>query len=439
MCLSVEESFYGPAPRLYCKMEAQFRSNWKRIFQASRSKRLGKCDLTELRRLHSLVMGSELLDVARRRRSFRLSLSFAAVLLAALLSVSGVRIARAETTRLSDSFAELPFEGYVFVDGKYLAAPYHVRTYRDKIVINDREFSPEYLGISSDELPEESVTEFPPVRRRGFGPMGRVRRDHFGDGYGSRRDAGSDNRFDPISHLGDSLSDVKNGAVVILFEKERPVILHPSSGGKEILGALTGVEYSQSGKPSSLSDRESEVWDRLTKEFKGNDKFAARAIADIQRTEAAIQEGERAMYANQIVTQITYPLTLFAMLSVVLGFGHLLSYRPSNAVSEGETGTEAKKLITKTIAVIALLSIVDLVWTLAATNAGTMRELNPLGSQFVNNPWLLGLFKVFVTGGALAILYRYYQRSFAQVAAWWCCLVLVLLTSRWIIFQSMFV
>ena len=146
--------------------------------------------------------------------------------------------------------------------------------------------------------------------------------------------------------------------------------------------------------------------------------------------------GRRTSASNQLVAQISYPLTVFAMIAVVLGFGHLLSNRPVQNPESGDT-TKSRTVVVNSLLIVALLSIVDLIWTIAATNAGTMRELNPLGSHLIEDPVRLAFFKLSVSAISIGILYALHRTTMAQVASWWCCLLLTLLTARWVVFQSM--
>jgi len=82
--------------------------------------------------------------------------------------------------------------------------------------------------------------------------------------------------------------------------------------------------------------------------------------------------------------------------------------------------------------------VIDLVWTVLAHQAGSMRELNPIGSQLFSNPVNLIIFKTAATSLAIALLFRLRQIPLARQASWWCCLVLTLLTARWLTFHSMF-
>ena len=86
---------------------------------------------------------------------------------------------------------------------------------------------------------------------------------------------------------------------------------------------------------------------------------------------------------------------------------------------------------------VVALSLLDLVWTLLVSQAGTMRELNPVGGRLIDDPVKLVAFKVAMTGLAAGLIFklRYYRR--AQLASWWACLILTLLIVRWLTFNSM--
>ena len=92
----------------------------------------------------------------------------------------------------------------------------------------------------------------------------------------------------------------------------------------------------------------------------------------------------------------------------------------------------------KSLLIFALLSAVDLIWTLAAGATGAMRELNPIGNQIIHDPARLIAFKFAAVSVTIALLYSLHHRPIAQVASWWSCLVLTLLTARWLTFNSMF-
>ena len=103
-----------------------------------------------------------------------------------------------------------------------------------------------------------------------------------------------------------------------------------------------------------------------------------------------------------------------------------------------EFPSAAKGVVGRSLAIVAALSLIDLVWTMAAAQNGTIRELNPLGSKMLDNPTQLFVFKFVATATAIALLYRLKKQPVAQMASWWSCLILTLLTARWLTFNSMF-
>ena len=100
--------------------------------------------------------------------------------------------------------------------------------------------------------------------------------------------------------------------------------------------------------------------------------------------------------------------------------------------------SSARQVVIRSLLLVAMLSMVDLIWTILASHTGAMRELNPLGRQWIDSPAQLVLFKFTVVSTAIGLLYWLHQRPIAQVASWWSCLVLALVTARWLTFNSMF-
>ncbi len=325
-------------------------------------------------------------------------------------------------------------EGYLFIEGRYVQPPYDLRVTDEAVTINNQEFG-------ADDFERTSAEENPMAwRRSGGGPItGTQQTRRFAGRRGFRT-------LDPLTRFSRQLEQVQLGATVVVFRQERPVVIDTMHEGYELFTALaegTSIDFS-----STLIDpADHPILNRLVSEFTPDASFRARVKEDLQAADALTLQGERSSAANRLVAKISYPLTLFAMIVVVLGFGHLLSNRPSQGptsdgpTSDGSTSdgsTDNRKVIIKSLSIIALLSLLDLVWTLAATHAGTMRELNPLGSQFIDDPTRLVVFKLLVTGTSLGILYALHRRPAAQVASWWCCLLMTLLTARWVVFQSMF-
>ncbi len=315
--------------------------------------------------------------------------------------------------------------GYLFVDGQYLQPPYDIQMTDDLVTINGQEFTRDYFGLSA--LEGNAATESKRMGRRSE----MAQRGTRSTGIRGPR------AFSRLASFSRQIELAQLGGIVVLFRQEAPLLLYPNRGGYELLGALVKRENSEPGPAKDIAPEDHAIWNRLVSEFEPTDEFLARATADIQADEEATFAGDRTSASNLLVAKISYPLTVFAMIIVVLGFGHLLSNRPVQDMTSGDSSND-RKVIVKSLSIIALFSIIDLVWTIAATNAGTMRELNPLGSQFIGDPTHLILFKLTVTGTSIGILYALHRKPLAQVASWWCCLLLTLLTARWVVFQSLF-
>ena len=124
------------------------------------------------------------------------------------------------------------------------------------------------------------------------------------------------------------------------------------------------------------------------------------------------------------------------MVLVVVAFGHLINNKPQ--LDPSLSPVEIKRIIVKSLIIIAMLSMIDLTWTLMAHTSGMMREMNPVGVSLIKNPIQLILFKIGVVSLSIGLLYGQHHRPKAQAATWWSCLTLTLLTARWLTFQSMF-
>ena len=81
------------------------------------------------------------------------------------------------------------------------------------------------------------------------------------------------------------------------------------------------------------------------------------------------------------------------------------------------------------------MSLIDLAWTILAGQAGVMKEAIHWQPLIWIPPQLVA-FKVTATGLGCGILYAWRRQKQIQDATWWMCLVCVLLTFRWVVFDS---
>jgi hypothetical protein len=155
----------------------------------------------------------------------------------------------------------------------------------------------------------------------------------------------------------------------------------------------------------------------------------------------AQQEAESEIRATQWMNRLAYPLIVSSMVLTVLSLGHLLGGRPH--AGKPTLGIDATPqmihALNWSLFFAAAFSSIDLIWTILAASTNQIRELNPIGSQWIGNPRHLAGFKISVTFSCLALLWLLRKHKRAQIAAWWVCLILTLVTIRWLTLNSLFV
>ena len=126
------------------------------------------------------------------------------------------------------------------------------------------------------------------------------------------------------------------------------------------------------------------------------------------------------------------------MLLSVFALGHVLKWTAKSIVAEQNAAysPEVTRCVEVALLLMLAMSLIDLVWTILAGQAGVMKEVNPLAATYLDSPVQLVAFKVTATGLGCGILYAWRRRKQVQDATWWMCLVCVLLTFRWVVFDS---
>ncbi len=314
---------------------------------------------------------------------------------------------------------------FLFIDGRYIPAPYHLQLEVETVQVNGQPLNPNDFDLSQiDE--EEFDLEY------GFN---RGRRHRFGSERArpERRAA---------RQLAEVLEATRMGQIVVLASQRPPLVLDALREGQDLIKTLCSSKaavHGNFGIPETVtSDVDRETWTQLASEFQPTPDFLARATEQIARQESVQAQNESAVAANIWVERITFPVTVFAMVIVVFAFGHLLTNHPHGELS-GETMTpKTRQAVGRSLLIVALLSLVDLILTVAASQVGSMRELNPLGHHMIHDPVQLILFKSITVATAVGLLYWLQRLPIAQVASWWSCLLLTLVTARWLTFSSMF-
>jgi uncharacterized protein YeaO (DUF488 family) len=301
--------------------------------------------------------------------------------------------------------------GFVFVDGEYLAPPYEIRYADGKLSVNGRE-----------------LTCLPPQR-----PFG-------GRGFGPGRGNEPSWRFmmnELPSHLG-------NQGVVLSF-KDQPYWAPDSATSYELLMSMT-TEKNRSLRQVEVMNRlpedfDKQVWDAWIRDFTPPEDLRQRAALMIASFDTTQREAEAEIRATQWMNRLLYPMTIASMVLTVLSIGHLLGGRPhANKPTFGLDATpEMIHALNWSLFFAAAFSSIDLTWTILAANTNQMRELNPIGIHLIENPRHLAGFKIGITFSCLAVLWLLRKHKRAQIAAWWICLILTLVTIRWLTFNSLFV
>lgn len=249
---------------------------------------------------------------------------------------------------------------------------------------------------------------------------------------------------DPIRVHRDAIASyLRLGCTVVALPGFPPIPFDRTREGIDLLTFLCSEGIHRSAQRivpyqllSSLPD--DLVHDWLLR-FEPSPDFQRRADSEI----ALIQFGERlglSKVSNTLMlSSIEYPLTMLAMILVVLSCGHLMSNHPSveQVIAQLRGTALSHRSVCISLAFAFALSCVDLTATLIATNEGTMREVNPIGASLIDSPMMLLGFKLSVTCAAIAILFALRRTNFARHASWWSCLILTLVAARWLTFSSL--
>lgn len=303
--------------------------------------------------------------------------------------------------------------GFLFLDGKYVPLPYRYENLDGSARIPG-------TGLSLMSYLEASPTT-----------------KNYLTGRSRRRLEGALRQVCAPSDFADTL--------VALFHDAPPIILNQAADIADVLSLLTSQLESgkaTEGRPEFLpEDFPSARWERWAAEFHGTEEFTSRAHSYIARIDQREEDNRLSIATFRYAENSQYPLSVLGMLMVVLSFGHLLSCHPSSdrETSPETLSTNTNHVICRTLILVFVLSVLDLFWTIVAIRTGSMKEINPIGSLFVDDPLSMTLFKASATTMAVCLLYKLRHHLLARKAAWWVCLVCTLVAARWVTFNSMFI
>jgi hypothetical protein len=295
-------------------------------------------------------------------------------------------------------------EGFLFVENRYVSLPYRVGFDENNVFIND--------------IPLDSVVLKNLVTEKSL-QNGRWLQQGFRRLY---------------LHL-------TTGGTLVLYG-DAPVLLLANTESSDLLKTLINNGALESLANTGLAGDiqlpgERSYWKRFADGFECPQELRVR-VGEVLEKERAVEERNLAeIAARKLLSSSSYLLTIFGMLLVVIAFGNLLSNEAPLDIQSSESPVMDRR-VKIFLMLIAAFSVLDLIWTLLASRANALTELNPIGSQLIHNPIGLLAFKTLVTVGVIGILFVLRGHRVAQRGAWWACLICTLVTVRWLTFNSMF-
>ena len=377
----------------------------------------------------------------RQARSYRWPLIMALL----LCGVSSSCALAVDTTQ--DATELEATAGWLFIDGTYIAAPYQIVAQGDTVSVN---------GIAIPALAEETErSDAPALRSQNRGTWHpnefrsrRSGRPGMGRGQGRFPPPpdfnGSAAALQPQQRLLRELAiNLDDNGVVVLFTGQPIRALHGTAEKYQFFKALSAPQKTAQLTAGFLQLAplaiHQDTWRQFLVDFAPDDGLRSQMLAFISESDHIDAINQQAVKAGETLQSLAYPLTVIAMILGVLAFGHMLQWVAKGLMDGQNDSDDASRFAAKAILLMIGMSVIDVVWTILAVRAGVMSEVNPLANQFAASPMQLVAFKVVATGSALAILFMWRRVHQIQKATWWACLICVLLTFRWVVFDSIVV
>lgn len=319
-------------------------------------------------------------------------------------------------------------QGYLFIDGVHVTAPYQLHVVDGMLSANGFKLTPGGRTMWTGDFTETGGAE-----HKEYGRLVSTRYDT--RNQHRRRDVAIRNERRSVDLLDLFKTTLEQDGVVVWFDR---------FGGEYFVNA----DHKGAFAAAAIDSHKMSVTDALerlgihtsqAKWIKMFDDYHVPNI-DAEKFEEWIERGFAVenMNRNQIAAQARldnagYPLTVLGMLIGAIGLGHSLRW----SADRGEPNSqEAIGFFKKGLLLIAAMSVLDLTWTILMSQAGQMRETNPIAANLISSPWQLVAFKFLVTAGACGILYSLRSHQAVQKATWWMCIVCILLTFRWVMMSS---
>ncbi len=337
--------------------------------------------------------------------------------------------------------------GYLFIGDQFVPPPYEVTLNETEIEINGNVLKAESFDLSS-------------YKPRGFGMrrhpgMNDDRRMDWSNPQGPPTPLPAEESQDietesastqfAMRRLFHELNGLADGQIIAIRDGAKPMMVWPDQNGHELLEQLLGNSEHPSTDteiPYAVTDvADRETWRQLTSSFQPTDAFIERASQYIEEYNLERTQVDAEIASLQWSGVLSYPITMLALVLVVVGLGHLMAsaHAVFSATLNRQETSELSQNMIRLLVIMALMSAIDLVWTVMAHQVGSMRELNPLGSRLIEDTTKLIAFKIVLTGTSISLLFWLRRLPLTRKATWWCCLTLTLLTVRWLSFQSLLV
>lgn len=342
-------------------------------------------------------------------------------------------------------FSEVSENGFFFLNGEFLEAPYTIEATSESLSVNG-------ISCSIDRNPfqDEFEDEFnPEFRGRGRGDGGGSRRNRFGNrdrtededpGFVPRFGAGfGPKRSFASRRIARGLFDALSaGQFVFAFDESQELVVIPRYFEPELSAVLLNEhpteEHLQEMTGFSRKPGTQHALKEWLESYSPPDRLRTLLTARLEKITQTEASNLREVAAMHRLNNYSYPLTLLGMMVGVVSLGHLLRWPQKEDAAEA--GSETVRAVGFALCLMLVMALIDLIWTILATQAGMMKEVNPLAEKLVDTPLQLAIFKTFATAVGFGIFYTWRKRRQIQVATWWMCLVCVLVTFRWVIFDS---
>ena len=318
----------------------------------------------------------------------------------------------ADATPLQDATPQEPIQsqpihaGFVILEGRYLAPPYTVQWAEDGLRVN---------GIP---VPFENRAVM--LRRA---------------------------RMPPPPHrtpwrMVASLEHQLRGNALLLGLDHETAIVMAARNAVQILETLAGQQTAatkvEALVAAGYSQFSSGQWANVVERFEPTPEILQRVAAvkhwlETTKVETVAPTTAPSAVAASVLTTLSIVLTVFAL-------GTLLNHRPN--ARQGWRGCNPSRtgcrLVIRCVLLLVLLNAFDLACTLLAVQAGGFWELNPVAERLISSVGHMILFKTTLIAVGAAILLAFRRYRFTQHAAWWVCVLHMVLMLRWATYNSLF-